>query len=110
MLQQSGLDLHRIGAGQVYFVNRYHNRHFRSLRMTDSFNRLRHNTVVCGHDQHDNIGHFGAAGAHFRKSLMSRRINKRNFVAGFDRNLISADMLGNAAGLMRRHVGFAQSV
>ena len=41
---------------------------------------------------------------------MSRRINKRNFVAGFDRNLISADMLGNAAGLMRRHVGFAQSI
>lgn len=31
VLQQSGLDLHRIGAGQVYFVNRYHNRHFRSL-------------------------------------------------------------------------------
>lgn len=78
--------------------------------MTDSFNCLRHNAVIGSNHQNNDVSNLGTTGTHFRKGLMPRRINKSYLVSGRHRNLIRTDMLGNAARLFGRNVGFAQSI
>ncbi len=110
MLQQRRFDLHRIRTRQVNFINSDHNRHFRSLRMADSFHCLRHNTVIGSHHQNNDIGYFSTTGTHFGKCHVSRGINESNFIAVRRENLISTDVLGNTAGLTRHNISFAQSI
>ena len=110
MLQQSRFNLHRIRPRQINFINSNHYRNFGRLSMADGLNRLRHDTVIGRNNQNHNIRNFGATGTHFGKSLMSRRIDKRNFLTGLNRNLISTDMLRNTAGLFRRNIRFAQRI
>ena len=78
--------------------------------MADSFNCLRHNAIIGSHDQNHNIGHFGTARAHFRKGLVTRRINKGNLVTFRRHNLICTDMLGNTAGFACGNVCLAQGI
>ena len=57
--------------------------------------------VVAGNDQHDDVGHVGAAGAHLGEGRMARRVDEGDLLAGRRRHLIGADMLGDAARLVR---------
>ena len=41
---------------------------------------------------------------------MTRRVEKGNFLSGSQLHLISADMLGDPAGLATHHIRLAQSV
>ena len=60
--------------------------------------RLRHDAVVGRHDEDDDVGDPGAAGAHQRERLVARRVEEdhRPLV---DRDLVGADVLRDAAGL-----------
>ena len=57
-------DSHRVGVWMVGFVDRDDGWHFGRLRMAQSFERLRHDAVVGRDDQHHDVRHVGAAGAH----------------------------------------------
>jgi hypothetical protein len=62
----------------------------------DGFLGLRHNTRIRGNDQHDDIGDLRTPGAHGRKGLVTRRIEKRDRpMLCFD--LVRRDVLGNPA-------------
>ena len=106
---QTLFDFFQIGIGPVHLVDRDDDRHLGRARMVDRFHRLRHDAVVGGDDQHDDIGDLGAARAHGGKRFMARRIEKRH-AAAVDLDVISADMLGDAAMLLGRHVGAANGV
>ena len=77
--------------------------------MLDRFDRLRHDTVVSGDHQHDDIGQVGAAGTHGREGGMARGIQKSNLVI-VELHRIGTDVLGNAAGLAGHHTGVADLV
>ena len=66
--------------------------------MIDGFQGLRHHAVVGGHHQDDDIGDFGAAGAHAGECLVTGRVDEYDLAAVlFD--VIRADVLRNTAGL-----------
>jgi hypothetical protein len=84
--------------------------------VVDGLKRLRHDAVVGGdHDDHD-VGDLGAAGTHAGKGFVTRRIEEDDLAAGSRRaflgelHLVSADVLGDAAGFAGCDVGFANGV
>ena len=109
-------DLQRIRVGMVNFVDGDENGNFRRLGVRKRFNRLRHDAVVGGNDQHNEVGDIGAAGAHGTERRVSRRVQERDLSQLFfalrmrHRNRVGADMLGDAAGLARRDIGLANDV
>ena len=60
-LGQLALDPFGLRVRLVDLVDRDDDRHVRRLRVIDRFPRLRHDAVVGGHDQHDDVGDLGAA-------------------------------------------------
>ncbi len=94
---------------QVDLVERHHDRHFSRLGVGDSLDGLRHDAVVGGDHEHDDVGDIGAAGTHRCERLMARRVHKGDGAAvGFD--LVGADVLGNAATLGLDDVRLANAV
>ena len=65
-----------IGVGLVDLVDRHDDRHVGRLGVADRLDRLRHDAVVGGHDQHDDVGHLGAAGAHRREGRVAGRVDE----------------------------------
>ena len=73
------------------------------------FDRLRHHAVIRRHHKDRNVGRLSAAGAHRGKRGMAGRVDEGDLLAVlFD--LVGADMLGDAAGLARDHIGIADGV
>ena len=66
----------RLGVRLVDLVDGDDDRHARRLGMRDRLGRLRHDAVVRGDDQHDNVGHLGAARAHGREGGVAGRIDE----------------------------------
>ena len=98
-----------ICAGFIYFINSYNNLNTCSLCVIDSLYGLRHYAVIgCNYEDCD-IGRIGAAHTHCRERLMSRSIQKRNFLS-VHFNHISADMLRNSAGFPVNHICVADSI
>ena len=77
--------------------------------MVDGLDGLRHDAVVGGHHQHDDVGDLGAAGAHGRERLVARRVDERDLLA-VDLHDRRADVLGDAAGLACGHARVADGV
>ncbi len=78
--------------------------------MADRFDRLRHDAVVGRDHQHHEISDFGAARAHRGERGVARRIEESDLRARRQLHLIGADMLGDAAGFARDHIGLAQRI
>ena len=76
--------------------------------MIDRLDRLRHDAVVGRDDEHDDVRHLGAAGAHRREGFVARRIDERDLVAVRRRDLIGADVLRDAAGLAGHDVRLSE--
>ena len=57
-------DSHRVGVWMVGFVDRDDGWHIGRLGMAQGFERLRHDAVIGRNDQHYDVRHVGAAGAH----------------------------------------------
>ena len=103
MFRQSVLHTIRIGAGLVDLVDGHNNRNGRGFGMINRFDRLRHHSIVCCHDQDDNIGDLSATTSHGGEGFMARRVQERHLFPAY-RNRVGADMLRNPAGLAFRHL------
>ncbi len=77
--------------------------------MIDRFNRLRHHGVVSRHYQNGDVGCLGAAGTHRGESRVARGIDEGDQLTVF-LNLVSTDVLGDATGFTRNHIGVADRV
>ena len=102
---------HAIGvrARLIDLVDGNNNRHVCGLRVVDCLDGLRHDAVVGGNYQHDNVGDLRTAGAHGSKCLVARRIDERDLMIG-NAHDGSADVLRNAAGLAFGNAGVADGV
>ena len=78
-------------------------------RVLDRFFRLRHDAVVSGDHEHDDVGRLCAARAHRGECCMAGRIEERDLPL---RNLdvIRTDVLRDAAGFAARDARFADVV
>ncbi len=110
MLHKLGLDLLRIGGREVAFIDRHDDRLFGGLGVADGLDRLRHDAVVGGNHQNDDVGDVRAPGAHFGEGCVTGGVKERDFLVALDRNLIGADMLGDAAGLAGNDVSLTNGV
>jgi hypothetical protein len=98
-----------VGVGLIDLVDRDDERHAGGLGVVDRFLGLRHHAIVGRDDQDDNVGRLGAAGTHRREGLVTRGVEEGDHAAiGFD--VVGTDVLGNAAGFARRHLGAADVV
>jgi hypothetical protein len=93
----------------IDLVDRHDDGNFGGARVIDSFEGLRHHAVVGGHHQHDDVGDFGAAGAHAGERFVAGSIDEHNLASIFF-DVISADVLGDAASLAAGYVGLANRV
>src|SRR5829696_8640060 len=100
----------RVGLGLVDLVDRDDQRDLGGLGVRDRLDRLRHDAVVGGDDQHDDVGHLGAARPHRREGGVARRVDEGDLAAERRGHLIGADVLGDAAGLAGDDVGLADGV
>ena len=86
------------------------------MRVVDRFKRLRHDAIVRGYDQHDDIRGLGAARTHAGERFVTRRIQKHDLAAigrrllVLNRDLVRADVLGDASRFASGHVGGANRV
>ena len=70
--------------------------------MVHRFHRLRHDAVVGGHHQDDDVRHLGAARAHEGERLVAGGVEEDDLPRA-DVHVVGADVLGDAAGLARGH-------
>ena len=110
VLQQFLLHAFGLHAGLVDFIDRHNQRHIGGAGMADGFYRLRHDTIISGDNQHHHIGHRCTTRAHGGEGFMARCINEGHTIPGGDRDLIGANMLGDATRFMCHHICLAQRV
>ena len=110
VLQQLGAHALGLGVRLVDLVDRDDHRHLRRLGVIDRLDRLRHDAVVGGDHQHDDVGDLGAARAHRREGGVAGRVDEGDLAARRRGHLIGADVLGDAAGFAADHVGRADGV
>ena len=99
----------RVGVGPVDLVHGDDDRHLGGAGVVDGLDRLRHDAVVGGHDEHRDVGHLRAAGAESGERFVSRRVEERD-PAAVVVDLVGADVLGDAAGLGLDHCRLADGV
>jgi len=110
VLQEVGADAVRLGVGFVDLVDGDNDRNLRGLGMMNRLDRLRHHAVIGSHNQNNNICDLGAARAHGGERRMAGRIDESNLGSRWRGDLIGADMLGDATGFARCHLGRSDSV
>ena len=71
--------------------------------------RLRHHAIIGGNHQDNDVGDFGATGAHACECLVTGGIDKDDFAVVF-LDLVCADVLRDAASFATSHVGLANGV
>ena len=86
------------------------------MRVVDGFDGLRHDAVIGGGDEHDDVGGFGAAGTHAGEGFVTGRIEEHDLASEGGRrlvgdgNLVCADVLGDAARFASGYVGGADGI
>ena len=98
-----------VGVRLVDLVERDDDRHLGRLGVADRLERLGHDPVVGGDDDDRDVGDLGAAGAHRRERLVTRRVEEDDALAVVG-DLARADVLGDAAALAGRDLGRADGV
>jgi len=102
VLQQLLLDTSRIRLRQVDLVDRDDERNGGVPRMRDRLDRLRHDAIIGGNDEDDDISHLRAASTHRGKRFVTRRIEEAELLTVRQRDVIGPDMLRDTAGNIRR--------
>ena len=77
--------------------------------MVDGFDRLRHDAVIGGHDENDDIGYRSAAGSHGGESRVPRGVNDCDLLV-FVFFLVGTDGLRNAASLVACDIAMADGI
>ena len=103
------LDALGVGFGLIHLVDGHDDGDLGGLGVVDGLHGLGHDAVLGSHHQNGDIRHHGAAGAHGGKGLVTGGIQEGDGLA-VDLHLVSADVLGDAAGLAGRHMGVADIV
>ena len=98
-----------ICVGLIDLVHRDDDLDPRRSGMADGLHGLGHHAVVRRHHQNRDIRGVGSPHTHGRKRFVSGRIQEGDLLS-VDLNGIGADMLGNAAGLLIRHIGLTDGV
>ena len=110
VLQQFVAYAFRLGIGPVDLVDRHDHRHLGRLGVIDRLDRLRHDAIVGGNHEHDDVGDLGAARAHGGEGGVARRVDESDLASRGCSDLVGADVLGDAAGFACRHFGRANGV
>ena len=113
VLGQLATDLVRLCVRLIDLVDRHDDRNVRSLGVVNRLNGLRHNAVVCGHHEDGQVRRLRTAGTHGGERLVARGIEEGDGALAtldLDIDLVSADALGNATGLLATIVGVADRV
>ena len=76
VLQQIGAHAVGLGVRLVHLVDGDDDRNLGRLGVMDRFDRLRHDAVVGGDHQHDDVGDLGAAGTHGGEGSVAGRIDE----------------------------------
>ena len=108
-LRELLLDVVGVGVGFVDLVDGENHRHACGLRVVDRLDGLRHDAVVGRDDDDGHVRHGGSAGAHGREGLVARGVEEGDLLP-VQHHAVSADVLGDAAGLALDDVGFADVV
>ncbi len=77
--------------------------------MVDRLDGLRHDAVVGGHHQDDDVGGLRTTGSHLGERSVARRVDEGDFLP-IALDLIRTDVLGDAAGFAVSDVGVADAV
>ncbi len=109
VLQQFGAHAVGVDAGLVDLVDGDDQRNIGRLGVIDRLDGLRHDAVIGGHDQHDDIGDPRAARSHGGEGGVAGGVDEGDLLAVL-LDLVGADMLGDAAGLAGDHIGLADGV
>ena len=96
--------------GQVDLVDGHDERHAGVPGVADRLDGLRHDLVVRRHDQHDDVGDLGAAGAHGGERLVTRRVEEGDLAVVRQLDVVRADVLGDATRLAGHDVGLPDVV
>ena len=107
--RQLRFDPFKVGPLLVHFVDGHNNRSFGIVTKLNGLSGLGHNTIVCGHNQDNNIRHIGPPLPHGGKSLVPGRIQKCQRLV-FNPDLVGTDMLGNSAGLPLGNFGISYKI
>ena len=105
-----------VGVRVVDFVDRHDDRHLGRAGMVERLEGLRHDAVVGGHHQHDDVGDVGPARAHGAEGGVAGRVEERDLrqlllaLGVREGNGVGADVLGDAAGFAGGDVGLADHV
>src|SRR5438094_1204037 len=95
---------------KIDLVDRDHNRHMRrGLGVIDRFNCLRHDAVISGNDEHDDIGYISAARAHGGEGCVTGRVYERESRAVVIYG-VGADVLGDATGFTSCYARLANRI
>ncbi len=77
--------------------------------MVDRLLGLGLHAIIGGDDDYRHVGHARAAGSHRGERLVAGRVQEGDHLLAVV-HLVGADVLGDAAGLARRHLGLADGV
>ena len=88
----------RVGVRDVDLVDRDDDRDVGRTCVADRLLRLRHHAVVGGDDEHGDVRHLRAAGAHRGERLVARSVEERQ-LSPVDVGLVRTDVLRDPAGL-----------
>jgi hypothetical protein len=99
VLHQFFFDFARIGAGFIHLIDGDDDRAVGGFGVANGFDGLRHDAIIGGHDENDDIGHRSAAGSHRGEGRVPRGVDDRDLLA-MDFLLISADRLSDLAGFV----------
>ena len=103
------LDAVDLGVRLVDLVDGDDDRNFGRARVIDGLDGLRHHAVVGRDNQNHDIGDFGAAGTHAGERFVTRSIDEDDLLAVVI-DVISADVLRDAAGFLVGDVGEADGI
>jgi hypothetical protein len=95
---------------EIHLVDGHHYLHMRrGLGVVNRFGGLRHDAVVGGNHQHNDIGDIRSARAHCCERGMPRRIDKGNLVA-IVIDAVGSNVLRNPAGFASRDARLSNRV
>ena len=103
----------RIGGFLIDLRNSNDNRNIRSLRVVNSFHRLRHNTVIGSDHNNSQVCRFSTTCTHSGKCFVTWGINKSdNASASIHRQtyLVSTDMLGNSTRFVLTYISTTNGI
>src|SRR6202022_4072813 len=99
-----------IDGRQINLVDRNHDLYVRRrFGVTDCFERLRHQAIVGGDNEDDDVGDIGAAGAHRGKGRVAGSVDESDF-RSFVIDAVGADVLRDSACFAGRDPSFSDRV